>query len=190
MCLVIVSETSLTWIIGVISSFHLSEGHQFYVTCCYYALNAFLGASAFVCFCLLRPDARVVWRQLCRRSLRTQYPPGGTGGTYKTATSRGGLVIDYTLVVDNSNGYVETTEAGDGHSGVPKIFINGNGTNGRAAPSPCEMSSADDDAANRRASPVSWAERESTSELNSPRIDSFKPSWAVERNNATGNSEL
>ena len=190
MCLVIVSETSLTWIIGVISSFHLSEGHQFYVTCCYFALNAFLGASAFVCFCLLRPDARAVWRQLCRRSLRTQYPPGGTGGTCKTPTSRGGLAIDYALVVDRSNGYAETTEAGDGHSGVPKIFVNGNGTNGRGAPSPCGMSSANEDAANGRASPVSRTERGSTSELNSPRISSVKPSWAIERNKGTGNSEL
>ena len=191
-CLVIVSETSLTWIIGVISSFHLSEGHNFYVTCCFYALNAFLGATAFVCFCLLRPDARAVWRQLCRRSVtrRTQYPPGGTGDTYKTATSRGDLVIDYTLVVDRSDGYAQTTEAGDRLSGVPKIFVNGNGTNGTRAPSPCGMSSAEDDAANGRASPVSWPERGSTSELNSPRIGSVKQSWAIERNNGTGNSEL
>ena len=193
-CLVIVSETSLTWITGVISSFHLSEGHQFYVTCCFYALNAFLGVSALVCFCLLRPDARAVWWQLCRRSVpvthRTQYPPGGTGGTSKTATSRGGLAIDYALVVDCSNGHTQTTQAGDRHSGVPKIFINGNGTNGRGVPSPSGLSSADDDAADDRASPVSWCERGSTSELHYPRIASFQQSWAIDRNNGTGDSEL
>ncbi|KAK2173464.1 hypothetical protein NP493_874g01045 [Ridgeia piscesae] len=187
--LVVISETSVTWIMGVISSRHLVETHQFYVTCCYFALRAFLGASALVCFCLLNPDARAVWRQLCRRSgtltRRTQYPPGGTAITYKTpASPRGRYVNDYTLVIDSSNGLPQNLRSGDRLSGVPTICING-----RRTPSMASMVMGDDDDVSQRAPSVPCSRSGSTSEFGS-RIGSFKPTCAFERTDATDNREM
>ena len=189
MSLVVISETSVTWIMGVISSRHLVETHQFYVTCCYFALRAFLGASALVCFCLLNPDARAVWRQLCRRSgtltRRTQYPPGGTAITYKTpASPRGRYVNDYTLVIDSSNGLPQNLRSGDRLSGVPTICING-----RRTPSMASMVMGDDDDVSQRAPSVPCSRSGSTSEFGS-RIGSFKPTCAFERTDATDNREM
>lgn len=187
MSLVIVSETTLTWIVGVISSRHLTGDNQFYVTCCYFALRAFLGASTLVFFCLLNQDARAVWRQLCRRrsgtlTRRTLHPQGGTGVTYKAASPSGRFVNDYTLVLDSANGCAHTLRPGDRLSGVPTICINGLRTR---TSSPTAMSLASDDDASQGAPSVPCSRSGSTSEFGS-----FKPACAVDRNECTYNSEV